>query len=262
MPKLCRYDFDWLSATGTGCFFASLFSGVASRAGTGSVHESFLAHPHVVCVGPWSRSPSCWGSGLCDPILGLGHRCWALHSRAPVGSIHSSGLSRSLCERIHPTCALTVRDASSTALFGSLQRITSQQLGIDPVLMCAANSAGSVMGKMVDARSMATAPPQPAPSKWAMRGVDVVSGCDMALYGSGCHRRNYRDAVRLCFSRRSTAWANVCEVRMLRFSDLAWRAQVLWRRERSNPRYPLRYTRFRGARLQPLGHLSLELKLL
>jgi hypothetical protein len=31
----------------------------------------------------------------------------------------------------------------------------------------------------------------------------------------------------------------------------------IWRRERdSNPRYPLRYTRFRGARLQPLGHLS------
>ncbi len=33
--------------------------------------------------------------------------------------------------------------------------------------------------------------------------------------------------------------------------------QTAWRRERdSNPRYPLRYTRFRGARLQPLGHLS------
>jgi hypothetical protein len=34
-------------------------------------------------------------------------------------------------------------------------------------------------------------------------------------------------------------------------------SRKIWRRERdSNPRYPLRYTRFRGARLQPLGHLS------
>jgi lactate permease len=38
-----------------------------------------------------------------------------------------------------------------------LQRITSQQLGIDPVLMCAANSAGGVMGKMVDAQSIVVA---------------------------------------------------------------------------------------------------------
>jgi lactate permease len=53
--------------------------------------------------------------------------------------------------------ALTGSDTSSNALFGSLQRITSQQLGIDPILMCAANSAGGVMGKMVDAQSITIA---------------------------------------------------------------------------------------------------------
>lgn len=53
--------------------------------------------------------------------------------------------------------ALTGSDTSSNALFGSLQRITSQQFGIDPVLMCAANSAGGVMGKMVDAQSITIA---------------------------------------------------------------------------------------------------------
>jgi hypothetical protein len=38
--------------------------------------------------------------------------------------------------------------------------------------------------------------------------------------------------------------------------------RLIWRRERdSNPRYPLRYTRFRGARLQPLGHLSMHAEL-
>src|SRR5439155_26670720 len=53
--------------------------------------------------------------------------------------------------------ALTGSDTSSNALFGSLQRITSQQLGLDSVLMCAANSAGGVMGKMVDAQSITVA---------------------------------------------------------------------------------------------------------
>ena len=53
--------------------------------------------------------------------------------------------------------ALTGSDTSSNALFGSLQRITSQQLGIDPILMCAANSCGGVMGKMVDAQSITIA---------------------------------------------------------------------------------------------------------
>jgi lactate permease len=42
-------------------------------------------------------------------------------------------------------------------LFGSLQKITAQQLGLSPVLMCAANSAGGVMGKMIDAQSIVVA---------------------------------------------------------------------------------------------------------
>jgi lactate permease len=53
--------------------------------------------------------------------------------------------------------ALTGSDTSSNALFGSLQRITAEQLGLSPVLMCAANSAGGVMGKMVDAQSIVVA---------------------------------------------------------------------------------------------------------
>jgi lactate permease len=53
--------------------------------------------------------------------------------------------------------ALTGSDTSSNALFGSLQRITAQQLGIDPILMASANSAGGVMGKMIDAQSIVVA---------------------------------------------------------------------------------------------------------
>jgi len=42
-------------------------------------------------------------------------------------------------------------------LFGNLQRITAEQLGLSPVLMAAANSSGGVMGKMIDAQSIVVA---------------------------------------------------------------------------------------------------------
>ena len=53
--------------------------------------------------------------------------------------------------------ALTGSDTSANALFGSLQRITAEQLGLNPVLICASNSTGGVMGKMIDAQSIVVA---------------------------------------------------------------------------------------------------------
>jgi lactate permease len=53
--------------------------------------------------------------------------------------------------------ALTGSDTSSNVLFGSLQKITAQQLGFNPVLITTANSTGGVMGKMIDAQSIVVA---------------------------------------------------------------------------------------------------------
>ena len=53
--------------------------------------------------------------------------------------------------------ALTGTDAGSNALFGNLQKVTAERLGISPVLMAAANSSGGVMGKMIDAQSIVVA---------------------------------------------------------------------------------------------------------
>jgi lactate permease len=53
--------------------------------------------------------------------------------------------------------ALTGSDTASNVLFGNLQRITSEQLGLSPILMSAANSSGGVMGKMIDAQSIVVA---------------------------------------------------------------------------------------------------------
>jgi lactate permease len=53
--------------------------------------------------------------------------------------------------------ALTGTDAGSNALFGNLQKVTAEQLGLNPVLMASANTTGGVMGKMIDAQSIVVA---------------------------------------------------------------------------------------------------------
>lgn len=53
--------------------------------------------------------------------------------------------------------ALTGSDTASNVLFGGLQKVSAQQLGLDPILMASANSSGGVMGKMIDAQSIVVA---------------------------------------------------------------------------------------------------------
>lgn len=149
-PEPARYDFNWLSATGTGCFFAAIASGLLLGMSPRHLLKTFLrtlvrmrlaviAISFMLGLGYVTRY-----SGL-DAVLGLAFtRTGWLY---PFFGTFLGWLG----------VALTGSDTSSNALFGSLQRITSQQLGIDPILMCAANSAGGVMGKMVDAQSITIA---------------------------------------------------------------------------------------------------------
>jgi lactate permease len=145
-----RYDFNWLSATGTGCFFAAIVSGLLLGLRPLQLMKVFwrtlvrmrlamIAISFMLGLGYVTRY-----SGL-DAVLGLAFtRTGWLY---PFFGTFLGWLG----------VALTGSDTASNALFGSLQRITSQQLGIDPILMCAANSAGGVMGKMVDAQSITIA---------------------------------------------------------------------------------------------------------
>jgi lactate permease len=149
-PEAARYDFNWLSATGTGCFFAAIVSGLLLGLSPLQLMSFFwrtlvrmrlamIAISFMLGLGYVMRY-----SGL-DAVLGLAFtRTGWLY---PFFGTFLGWLG----------VALTGSDTSANALFGSLQRITSQQLGIDPVLMCAANSAGGVMGKMVDAQSITIA---------------------------------------------------------------------------------------------------------
>ncbi|MCL4401846.1 MAG: L-lactate permease, partial [Acidobacteria bacterium] len=52
---------------------------------------------------------------------------------------------------------LTGSDTSANALFGNLQVVTAQKLGMNPILMASSNSAGGVMGKMISLQSIAVA---------------------------------------------------------------------------------------------------------
>jgi lactate permease len=149
-PESARYDFNWLSATGTGCFLAAIVSGFLLGLAPLQLMKIFwrtlvrmrlamIAISFMLGLGYVTRY-----SGL-DAVLGLAFtRTGWLY---PFFGTFLGWLG----------VALTGSDTSANALFGSLQRITSQQLGIDPILMCAANSAGGVMGKMVDAQSITIA---------------------------------------------------------------------------------------------------------
>ena len=149
-PEAARYDFNWLSATGTGCFLGAIVAGILLGLSPSKLAKIFwrtvvrmrlamVAISFMLGLGYVTRY-----SGL-DAVLGLAftRTGWMY----PFFGTFLGWLG----------VALTGSDTSSNALFGSLQRITSQQLGIDPVLMCAANSAGGVVGKMVDAQSITIA---------------------------------------------------------------------------------------------------------
>ena len=106
----------------------------------------FAAH-YLVHVGAWFRHPLL-GDG-CYVGLAFAQTGWLYPLFGPL--IGWRGV------------ALTGSDTSSTVLFGGLQRVSAKQLHINPILMAAANSSGGVMGKMIDAQSIAFAS---TPTKW------------------------------------------------------------------------------------------------
>ncbi|MEY2487237.1 MAG: lactate permease [Verrucomicrobiota bacterium] len=149
-PEAARFDFNWLTATGTGCFLAAILAGLLLGLGFGRMFGIFgktfvrlrfaiVAMTCMLGIGYVTRY-----SGM-DAVLGLAftRTGWLF----PFFGTYIGWLG----------VALTGSDTSSNALFGSLQKITAQQLNLSPILMCATNSAGGVMGKMVDAQSICIA---------------------------------------------------------------------------------------------------------
>src|SRR5205814_4015499 len=144
------FSFNWLSATGSGIFLASIIAGVAMGYSLREllriywktlklVRFSLLTIAAMMAIGFTTRY-----SGM-DATLGLAF--------ARTGFLYP--FFGTLLGWMG--VALTGSDTSSNVLFGSLQKITATQLGLSPTLMAAANSSGGVMGKMVDAQSIVVA---------------------------------------------------------------------------------------------------------
>ena len=144
------YKLNWLSTTGTGILLAALVSGLlmgySIREIAGhylrtlwTVRYSLLTITAMLALGFLTRY-----SGL-DATLGLAFAFTGVFYPFFGTLLGWLGV------------ALTGSDTASNVLFGGLQRITSEQLGLSPYLMSAANSSGGVMGKMIDAQSIVVA---------------------------------------------------------------------------------------------------------
>jgi len=144
------YKLNWATATGTGILLAAVISGFLMGLGPKSLAVTFvrtvfnirftvITIAAMLALGFISRY-----CGL-DATLGLAFaRTGALY---PFFGTLIGWLGT----------ATTGSDTSSNVLFGSLQKLTAQQIGVSPVLMASANSAGGVMGKMIDAQSIVVA---------------------------------------------------------------------------------------------------------
>jgi lactate permease len=149
-PEDATYKFNWLSTTGTGIFLAAALSAIWLRISPASFARVFFetlakmrwALLTIACMLALAFVTKYSGS---DATLGLAftRTGWFYPFFAPL--LGWLGV------------ALTGSDTSSNALFGSLQRITAEQLGLNPLLIVASNSTGGVMGKMIDAQSIVVA---------------------------------------------------------------------------------------------------------
>ena len=148
--EAARFTVNWASATGTAIFLAAIASALYLRVS----FAQFLA----IGLATVRRMRTSLLTIMLMLSLGFVTRY--------SGTDATLGLAFTKTGWLYPFfatllgwlgVALTGSDTSSNVLFGSLQKITAQQLGFDPILIVTANSTGGVMGKMIDAQSIVVA---------------------------------------------------------------------------------------------------------
>lgn len=144
------YSLNWLTATGSGILVAAIIAGL------------------IMGFTPWKLAHIYWKT-----IVRVRFSLLTIAAMLSIGYVTrysgldaSMGLAFARTGVLYPFfgtllgwlgVALTGSDTASNVLFGSLQRISAEQVGVSPVLMSAANSCGGVMGKMIDAQSIVVA---------------------------------------------------------------------------------------------------------
>lgn len=149
-PEAATFTFNWLSATGTAILVAALLTALIFRYTLRELASEWIATLRVVRTSLLTIAL----------MLGLGYVTRYSGEDAILGlAFARTGIFYPFFGTMLGWLgvALTGSDTSSNVLFGSLQTITARQLGLDPVIMAAANSSGGVMGKMIDAQSIVVA---------------------------------------------------------------------------------------------------------
>ncbi len=149
-PEAAKFTINWLSAAGTGVFVAAILSGLVLK----------------LTAAQWKEALGRTLQRMKVPVLVIGQVLGLGFLTRYAGMDAVLGLAFTGAGFMYPFFAaylgwlgvfLTGSDTASNALFGSLQRITAQQLNLNPILIVATNSTGGVMGKMIDAQSIMVA---------------------------------------------------------------------------------------------------------
>ncbi|HEY0421050.1 MAG TPA: L-lactate permease, partial [Acetobacteraceae bacterium] len=144
------YRLTWLSASGTACLFAAILGAIVTG----------------LNVRQFGRVLTHTAKQLALAELTLAAVLALAYTMNYSGATATLGLAFAATGRMFPFFGallgwlgvfLTGSDTSANALFGSLQVVTAGKLGMNPVLMAAANSSGGVMGKMISLTSIAVA---------------------------------------------------------------------------------------------------------
>ena len=144
------YNFNWLATSGTGCLFAAIL---------GAIVAGLKPRQFARTVGHTAKQLA-----LAELTLAVVLALAFVMNYS--GATATLGLAFATTGVLFPFFSallgwvgvfLTGSDTSANALFGTLQVVTATKLGMNPVLMAAANSAGGVMGKMISLTSIAVA---------------------------------------------------------------------------------------------------------
>ena len=149
-PYAAVYNFTWLSASGTACLIAAILASMVAGLSLAQFGRVLRHTAKQLALAELTLAA----------VLGL---AFLMNYSGATGTL---GLAFAATGALFPFFSallgwlgvfLTGSDTSANALFGTLQVVTAEKLGQNPVLMAAANSAGGVMGKMISLTSIAVA---------------------------------------------------------------------------------------------------------